>query len=251
MMKKIAELAAVSAVAFGCGCVVAMTFGRGEVRVVEEKTVSPKTTPKKTRTDSSNSEVESLRARIRELESELAAKGRSEPSNPPEATAAAVPVQGRRGGDWLERMKKENPANYTQMTNRIAQRRIQRRDRTVDRLELLSQVDVSGWSEGARKVHEEYQELLVRSEELMDAVSPANPDSEARAAALAEMGKTFGRLHELGEKERNNLMTYTTKEFGFSNDEARELTESVKAVYDVTSEFNRRGHRDRRQGRQR
>lgn len=250
-MKKIAILAVVSAVAFACGCVVAMAFGRDEDVIAERKSTPQKASAKKIRDNSSKSEIEVLRARIRELESALTSKADVGPSTPPEVRPAAAPVQSRRGGDWLERMKKENPDQYNQMTNRMAQRRMERRDRTVDRLDALSSVDVSGWSEGARKIHEEYQDLLVKSQELMDAASPSNPNNEARAAAFAEMGRTFGRLHELGEKERVNLMTYTMKEFGFSDDEARELTESVKAVYDVTSEFNRRGPRDHRRERRR
>ena len=100
--------------------------------------------------------IRSLRRRIDELERRLAeaSAGAAAATN----AVAVVQQPGRPGGgrggfnDWLERLKKSDPARYAQETNRIAGWRRMRAERARSTLEFLGAVDTSGMSESARKV---------------------------------------------------------------------------------------------------
>ena len=240
--KEMVRLAAVAAAAFALGASASLMVadGKPEPEAVEAGVV--KKPERKLRNKGNDASAAALRARIKDLESRLQNASVTASVAKADQPKAESP---RDRGDWLERIKKESPERYQQMTNRMARFRSEQLDRTVGRLDMLASVDVAGWSEKDRKVHEEYQELLAKREELMEMASPQNANAEERRAAFAEMRGLFGRLHQLGQAERDILMRKTAGDFGLTGADAKALVESVKAVYDVTSEFNFGGRRGR------
>jgi hypothetical protein len=248
---EVIRLAAVAVAAFALGAYVIPEGGKS---IAENAKPAEKAVRKKVRDGGRDAGAEALRARVRELESRLSSLQTAHEVQ----TGRVEAVAGTRGQgrgdpvDWLERIKKESPERYTRMTNRMARARAEHLDRTIGRLDTLASVDTSGWTAQAKKVHEEYQALIERREELMEKMNPQNSTSEERREAMTEMAGLFGRLRELGETERDNLLDATMKDFGLSGDDAKDMIESVKTVYEVTSEFRpgrRRGPGGRGQGR--
>lgn len=240
--KELVRLAAVAVAAFALGASVPLMVAGGKNEPEPSGAESVRRQRNRKVRAKGDEAAAALRARIKELEAQL---------QPSAATASVAKAdqpkeeKPRDRGDWLERIRKESPERYQQMTNRMARFRSEQLDRTVSRLDMLASIDVSGWSEKDRRIHEEYQELLAKREELMEMASPQNADAEERRSAFAEMRGIFGRLHRLGEEERDILMRKTVRDFGFTGGDAKALVESVKAVYDVTSEFNPGNRRGR------
>ena len=63
---------------------------------------------------------------------------------------------------WLEDMKRTDPARYAQTTNRIAQWRRHRAEQARSTVDFLSSLDVSGMDEAAKKTHADLQQLILR-----------------------------------------------------------------------------------------
>lgn len=248
---EVLRLSAVAVAAFALGAVV-VPGDSGSA--VEPEPAVKKTAARKIRDRRPDAGAEALRARVRELESRIASLQAAPQSSTGKVDVASGNGRPGRGdpAEWMERIKKESPERYIRMTNRMARARAEHLDRTIGRLDALASVDTSGWTAQAKKVHEEYQALIERREELIETMNPQNSTPEERREAMAEMRGLFGRLRELGETERDNLLDSTMKDFGLSGDDAKDMIESVKAVYEVTSEFRpgrHRGHGGRGQGR--
>ena len=149
----------------------------------------------------------------------------------------------------LERMKTEDPERYASMTNRMAQFRARMMQRTESKLETLAAVDTTGWSKSQVAIHEKYQYLIARREELMDIIrhdSGASPQD--RESAFSEMRKIGDELRDTSAKERNILLDKTFRELGYSGSDAAEIRETVKTIYSATEEWGgpgRRGPRGR------
>lgn len=195
-----------------------------------------------------------LRKRIQDLERQLAAarsqptatmEPASAPTNPPPAFA-----RGERRGPpsreemraHLEEMRKNDPERYAQMTNRFAKMNSRRLQRTQNRLDLLASVDTSRMSKKQRAVHEQYQDLIARQEELRELLNPQNENvTEAqRRTAMEEMRELHGQMRELAQSERETLLSQTASSFGIEGQDAGELVETVKAVFQATE--NHGGH---------
>ena len=184
--------------------------------------------------------LESLRARVRELEARLVAlqaQGREATNESAEVVSAErMPLPRQSPRQWMEQMRKNNPEQYVQMTNRMAQWHSQRLQRTVSRLDALAGVDVSGWTKESQDIHAEYQDLLARREDLMAALRPDNEDEASRQQAQEELHRVWERMRELEERERVNLLADAARMFGLAGEDANALVETVQAVYDVTSD---------------
>ena len=180
--------------------------------------------------------IRSLRLRVSELERLLAA------ASAPAATAAtAVAVapagQGRgRGGfnDWLDRLKKTDPARYAQETNRIAGWRRMRAERARSALEFLESVDTSGMSESARRTHADLQNAIARREELEDGLRQEDLTPEQRQQLFREMREVHRDLMRLNGEERANLITETAKALGFEGDDVKEFSATIQEVINAT-----------------
>lgn len=209
--------------------------------------------------DGDAASIKVLRARIADLEAKLAEKDAK-----PEEEKLADNGDGRRGRDgvrsqgvmtspreWRERMKKDNPEGYAQMTNNIARMRRDRHEQAQKKSEFFASVDVSKMSPEARKVHNELMDLIAKREEFeqrMHAVQESESDIsfDEMGAAFREMHETHRRISELSAKERDNLMVEAAKGLGFGEADSGEVAEIFKEIVENTDSdwhgFGGRGH---------
>ncbi|MBO4708409.1 MAG: hypothetical protein J5727_01375 [Kiritimatiellae bacterium] len=177
-----------------------------------------------------------LRARIKELEDMLAKQGvEVEKMKEEEATRhkrQERPLDFRAN---MERMKTEDPARYAQITNGMAQFRQRRLERAQSKIDFLSSVDTSKMSPAARKTHEELQDMIEKREELEQKMRGImDMTEEERREMFHAMHETDRKIFELNMAERDNLLVQTAETLGFSGDDAKEIAETVKGIYDAT-----------------
>jgi len=187
--------------------------------------------------------LRALRARIKELEKQLAAQRAVRPPEPPATTNRAEKAGGGRPfgpprfGDFRAHMKeleKNDPARYAQITNRMAQFRARHLQRMQDRLDLLATVDTSHMTAAQKKTHDAYQELLARREELMEKMHDENLTDEQRQSLGREFHELNRELRKLGQQERDTLLVQTAQEAGLEGDMVDSLVSTVKDVYEAT-----------------
>ena len=177
-----------------------------------------------------------LRARIKELEDMLAKQGvEVEKMKEEETTRRERLERPRDFRTELERLKTEDPARYTQITNGMAQFRQRRLERAQSKMDFLSSVDTSVMSPGARKTHEDLQNMIEKREALEEKMHGIMDMSEEdRHALFGEMRETDERIRELNRLERENLLVQTAETLGFSGDDAKEIAETIKGIYEAT-----------------
>ena len=189
---------------------------------------------------------DALRRRVKELERELAAL-RAERAAPqdeaPSNNAERVETPRRHGppsaADFrahMEEMRKNNPEQYAQMTNRMANFRAFGLRRAANRLDTLASVDTSRMTKKELAVHEKLQDLIAREQELHDIARPDNESTtdEERQAAWKELRELWRQKNDLERAERNTLLAKAAESYGVKGAEAKELVETVKAVYEAT-----------------
>ena len=182
--------------------------------------------------------IRSLRRRVAELERRLAELSAStgEASSTSAVAVAQQPVRpgGGRRGDWLENLKKSDPARYAQETNRLAGWRRMRAERARSTLDFLASVDTSGMSAEARKTHADLQEAVARREELEDSLRREDLSPEQRQQLFREMREVHRDLMRLNGEERANLISETAKALGFEGDDAKEVSATIQEVINAT-----------------
>ena len=226
----------------------------------------PERPERKTTQKSDDAIQNQLRRRIRDLERQLAEK-----SAPEDAPAAGMPAEEetraepaeprRRGmGGWpqnaaamrahLEEMRQNDPERYARTTNWWANVRAQGLAHAQSRLDILASVDLAQLSPKQREVHEQYQNLIARNEEIMDLMDLKNADvtDEQRDELGRVMFENHGKMRELARAEREALLSHTATSFGVKGPAAKELVETVKAVYEATDNWGGRGGRGRGPG---
>lgn len=208
--------------------------------------------------------LKALRARVAELEKALAAAKAAAAPAEPEAPRQEAAVEGGETPrpnfgnprEWMDRLRKTDPARYAQMTNGIAKFRSDHFKRTANRLDLLASVDTSKWGREAQEVHTKYMDLMARREELM-AMNLETADGESLRNAWQEGMELSRQLRELEKVERDNLLRETALGFGLDAADAGEFAQTIQNVIEVTSDFGgmrgpgRRGGGGPRGGRQR
>lgn len=179
--------------------------------------------------------IEALRARISELESALLAI----PTN--EVDVAGEVRQERRErrgfgnpGEWLETMKKENPGEYAQMTNRFAQWRQSRVRQQQAKLDFFGSIDTSNMSASARANHEKLQDLIVKREELEAEMSSPDLSWEDRGKLFQEMWALDAEMRTANEIERKALLEETAAALGLKSEDAEALASTVREIYQNT-----------------
>jgi len=195
-----------------------------------------------------DADLNRLRARIKELERQLAdatgtaaesedetpVKPEERPQNPflrdgPPRMPTAAEMRAN-----LEELREKDPAKYAQMTNRFARMQEHRLQRTNNRLEILDSVDTSRLNEKELQTHEALREAIVKREELRQLLNE-DVTEEQRRATFEELSKLNETMRQLETRERNTLLTKTARSFGVSAANAKELTETIKAIYEATS----------------
>ena len=197
--------------------------------------------------------VRALRARIAELERELAGRvggaGASAEKVGEAEDSAQSAAGGGRGGppsfaemrERFERMEKEDPARYAQMTNHFAKMRERRLERAQSRIDFLSSVDTSSMSPRARKTHEELQDMIARREELAERMHQKDLGDEERRLTMEEMHETEMAMRDLNMAERANLLAQTAEALGLDAAEAAEMTATINEIFEATGGGSRMG----------
>jgi hypothetical protein len=194
-----------------------------------------------------SAEVKMLRRKVRELEKQLARREETAipvamnvPAPQPEAPRPPESMSER-----MSRLERENPVRYAEITNRISQWRRSRAERAQAKMDFLSSIDVSGMSADARKTHVRLQELTLAREELEERMHSRDITDEKRRELFREMREYDRELGDLNRRERDNLLSETVKNLGFSGDSAAEITATIKEVVEATDtmrHFGRRRH---------
>ena len=215
--------------------------------------------PRDRRQASSDATVRTLRARVRELEDLLTKQGiEFEKMREDEEVARRGRGEGREGrggrGDMaarmdpraeLERIQREDPARYAQMTNGLAQNRQRRFERAQSKVDFLASVDTSKMSPEAKATHQKLQDLIMQREDLESRLSPeavASVTDDERREFFDVMRDTDRQIRELNGQERDILLQETAKTLGFDGADAAEIAETVKTIYEITAnENNARG----------
>ncbi len=200
------------------------------------------------------SSLKALRARVRELEGLLKEKGvEVEQLKEEENEREARRERRFDPRAEMERIKKEEPERYAQMTNHMAQFRRRRLERAQHKMDILGSVDTSRMSAEARQTHEALQDAIEAREMLEDKMKNfMEMSDEERQSVMEEMHEATHKLMELNEAERDNLLTQTAVDLGFEDDDAAEIVETVKQIYEATDAgnwFGPGGRRGRRGGR--
>ena len=171
-----------------------------------------------------------LRARIKELEDMLAKQGIEVEKMKEEETTRRD--RGPRNWDFradMERLKKEEPERYAQITNSMAQFRRHRLERAQSKIDFLSSIDTSRMSPAMLKVHSDLQDMIEKREAVEEKMRGfMDMTEEERREAFQEIGEIDGRA------ERDNLLVQTAEALGFQGDDAAEIIDTVKSIYEAT-----------------
>ena len=184
--------------------------------------------------------VKALRRRVAELERRLAEVQRNAAATNSETAVAvsqAPQPRGPRGNprEWLENLKKSDPARYVQMTNRFANWRRQRAERAQSTIDFLSSVDTSHMSASAKKTHAALQDVIARREEIEQRLHQEGITDEERGQLFAELRGMHGEMERLRNEERRNLIAETAKGLGFEGEDVKAITATIQEVIEATS----------------
>ncbi len=211
--------------------------GDGEAKPAE-KTKAEKRPPSDVGESAS---VKALRARIAQLERQLAAASAARQTEA--QTNAVVVTTPQPGGpgqmrfnprEWLESIKKSDPERFVQMTNRFAQFRRQRLARQQRNLDFLASVDTSTMSASAKKTHAALQSAIERRAELEDRLHQEGISDADRQSIMEQLRESEHQLRRLRSEERRNLFRATATTLGFEGDDAKEIVSTLEEVVDAT-----------------
>lgn len=207
----------------------------GAPKAAPEKT-SPKTVKAESRPDeAAEKEMRVLRSRIKELEDMLAKKGVEVEEMKEESSRRERRDRPRDFRADMERLKKEEPERYAQITNSMAQFRRHRLERAQSKIDFLSSIDTSRMSPAMLKVHSELQDMIEKREAVEEKMRGfMDMTEEERREAFQEIGEIDGRIRELNRAERDNLLVQTAEALGFQGDDAAEIIDTVKSIYEAT-----------------
>ena len=207
----------------------------GAPKAAPEKT-SPKTVKAESRPDeAAEKEMRVLRSRIKELEDMLAKQGVEVEEMKEESSRRERRDRPRDFRADMERLKKEEPERYAQITNSMAQFRRHRLERAQSKIDFLSSIDTSRMSPAMLKVHSDLQDMIEKREAVEEKMRGfMDMTEEERREAFQEIGEIDGRIRELNRAERDNLLVQTAEALGFQGDDAAEIIDTVKSIYEAT-----------------
>ena len=207
----------------------------GVPKAAPEKT-SPKTVKAESRPDeAAEKEMRVLRSRIKELEDMLAKQGVEVEEMKEESSRRERRDRPRDFRADMERLKKEEPERYAQITNSMAQFRRHRLERAQSKIDFLSSIDTSRMSPPMLKVHSDLQDMIEKREAVEEKMRGfMDMTDEERREAFQEIGEIDGKIRELNRAERDNLLVQTAEALGFQGDDAAEIIDTVKSIYEAT-----------------
>lgn len=185
--------------------------------------------------------LKALRARVRELEAELAAK--AEELKAASAMTNAVAVRpgpwggdGRREGfrERMERLKTEDPARYSEITNNMAQWRRRSSARQRAKLDFLSSIDTSRMDSAAQTVHRKLQEHIAQREELEQQLQNENLTEAERHELHDQLRENWRQMQAFNGVERKNLIEETARNLGFEGQDVKDISATMKEIIEAT-----------------
>lgn len=195
--------------------------------------------------------VRALRARVRELERQLAERFPGEEVvMPPEQAPKGADAQPQES--WPERMarlEKEDPARYASITNHMTQWRLRQAERRQARLEYFAGVNTSRMGENAKQIHADLMEALSQQDELERQLHDPETSNERRQELWGQLRELNETTRQLNNRERGNLIAETAKALGFKGEDVKNITSTLRDIIDATDNGwggphgGRRGHR--------
>ena len=196
-----------------------------------------------------NADVETLRARVRELRKlldereESIARLAATAARSKDAPPAEEPPREQRPRESfrerMERMKTEEPERYAEMQKRQEEFRARMRAANEERDNFLSSVDTSQMSEEQKANHERLLAALKLRDSLGDRM---RPDAE-NPLTDEERQEFFNSMREIGpmmEQERRYLLEEVGRAYG---DDGATFAEYIQDLMDYTTPFRGPGRR--------
>ena len=182
-----------------------------------------------------------LKGRISELEEQNANLERT--AGPEERVGGERNRGGMRFGppteEDLEKLKAENPEEYTRTTNRIARmerhfKNMMRRE--AERRDIIASIDESFLTAEQKAVHQRFQELQDAVDEMRMSFRPDDESmtDEDRRSHFESMRELERALSEAAESERDVLLSAAVGTVGLEGDDATDFVDTIKAVYEAT-----------------
>ncbi len=198
-----------------------------------------------------------LRARIRELESALAAASAKTEVAEEKVEASKNPPTSLNRRERMEKWRRENPKQYARMQEGRKAHAAEVRDFVFGNQEFLASIDLSRMSEEAKATHREFLALCEKRLDLLERLNAIDDplDNDEHRALWEERHKVEQALNEIQEHERATLLRQTAEALGFTGDGATEIVETVNQIFEATDPrpelqlFRRnRNRRDRGEG---
>ena len=191
--------------------------------------------------DGDKASLKALRARVRELEKLLAAKDAEVAA----ATNAVASAERRPAGPWgdgrregfrerMERLKTDDPARYTEITNNMARWRQRRARQQEERMEFLASVDTSRMSAAAKGVHASLQKYAAEREDLERQMQDENLSDDDRHALWEQMHELNRQVWALNGVERKNLIEETARNLGFEGQDVQDISATMQEIIKAT-----------------
>jgi hypothetical protein len=134
----------------------------------------------------------------------------------------------RRGEEFMERMKTEDPERYERMMADRERRQQERQNRINMRDNYLARIDMNRLNSDQRQAVTDYQSLIKANEELMASMREGNGFENMR-----EIGANQRRINELSSQVRDVLIEQYAD--GLRSGSGAQAAEEIKNILDATS----------------
>ena len=139
-----------------------------------------------------------------------------------------------RGMDRLEELKKSDPERYKQIRERMQSFTRRMGTAIADQEAFLTKMDLAGMSSEQAENHDHVLELLQITRELTSKINE-DPDGEDVPELRRELFTNMKALGGVLETEREMALQEMGRSLGYAEEEARQFSDYVKYVYDMTS----------------
>lgn len=224
-----------------------------EVRVVGAPKATPNVAPSDAALSAAQANVESLRARVAQLEkllderegnlarlaSEAAQAQEAAVAKPAEETEAPARQQRPRESfrERMERMKTEEPERYAEMQKRQTEFRARMHADNEERGNFFASIDTARMTADQKAGHEKLLAAIKMADAFMDRMRPdaeeplTDEERQAAFAAIREIGP-------LMEQERRYILEEVGREYG---EDGAEFATYIQNVMDYTTPMPRMG----------
>lgn len=191
--------------------------------------------------------INALRERIKSLELALDVQMQASAEEKPreERVRGNRRERGERGNfnprEEMEKLKKEDPERYAQITNNMERWRVRREAERTNRLDFLKSIDTTTMSAGTRSTH---QKLLANTDKIAEVealLRDENTTDEERRELFGQIRELYDNQRQLNEQERDNLIEQISIEVGMSAEDAAEFGATINEILQATEATGGRG----------